>query len=127
MNITVRPIRKPLLYPSELRGHGRATLVHRFDLREQALALSKVIVRALATEFAAFQKRTPHFGPLPRPGSALVAVELSSDRSTSVRLQSEHATVPRQLRRTFDSHLKESHVCGVLPGTGEHALNDCRD
>jgi hypothetical protein len=33
------PIRKPLLYPSELRGHGAATLVHRFNLRETALAL----------------------------------------------------------------------------------------
>ena len=38
-----RPLhrRKPLLYPSELRGHGSATLVHPFDLRETALALSK--------------------------------------------------------------------------------------
>src|ERR1043166_173534 len=31
--------RKPLLYPPELRGHGAGTLVHRFNLREAALAL----------------------------------------------------------------------------------------
>ena len=37
------PIRKPLLYPSELRGHGAATLVHRLGLREAALALSKLL------------------------------------------------------------------------------------
>jgi len=48
MNIELdegRPLhrRKPLLYPSELRGHGRATLVHRFDLRETALALSSLL------------------------------------------------------------------------------------
>ena len=44
--------RKPLLYPSELRGHGRATLVHPFDLREQPLALSKLPARVVATELA---------------------------------------------------------------------------
>ena len=44
--------RKPLLYPSELRGHGRATLVHRFDLREAALALDEGRLASLATELA---------------------------------------------------------------------------
>src|SRR5262245_9910674 len=52
MNITARPIRKPLLYPSELRGHGPATLVHRFDLREHPLALSKLPARVVAAELA---------------------------------------------------------------------------
>jgi len=52
MNITVCPIRKPLLYPSELRGHGRAPLVHRFDLREVALALVEAPLKRLATELA---------------------------------------------------------------------------
>src|SRR5262245_19845761 len=56
MNITAYPIRKPLLYPSELRGHGRATLVHRFNLREQPLALSKLPARALATELSLKQR-----------------------------------------------------------------------
>src|SRR5262245_54879548 len=67
--------RKPLLYPSELRGHGRATLVHRFDLREQPLALSKLLVRALATVVATFQKRTLLFGHVTRsrPGAFVVS------------------------------------------------------
>ena len=34
---------EPLLYPSELRGHGAGTLVHRLELREPLRALSKVL------------------------------------------------------------------------------------
>ena len=41
--------RKPLLYPSELRGHGAATLVHRLGLREAALALDEPPQSGLAT------------------------------------------------------------------------------
>src|SRR6185503_19068866 len=52
------PIRKPLLYPSELRGHGRATLVHRFDLRETALALSQAHARVLATVAPSVPRRS---------------------------------------------------------------------
>jgi len=42
-------VRKPLLYPSELRGHGSGTLVHPFDLRETALALAERPRFGLAT------------------------------------------------------------------------------
>jgi hypothetical protein len=54
MNIELdegRPLhrRKPLLYPSELRGHGRATVRVCFCLRKAPLALSKVLAFALAT------------------------------------------------------------------------------
>src|SRR5262249_8988487 len=48
-------LRKPLLYPSELRGHGRAALVHRFDLREAALALDGAPLERSATELSVKQ------------------------------------------------------------------------
>src|SRR5689334_15784719 len=44
--------RKPLLYPSELRGQRGATLVDRFTLRKAPLALSKLAPRSLATVLA---------------------------------------------------------------------------
>ena len=44
--------RKPLLYPSELRGHERATVCDCFNFRKAPLALSKVPAIALATVLA---------------------------------------------------------------------------
>ncbi len=51
-------IRKPLLYPSELRGHGRASLLHRINLRKAPLALSQVRLRGLATVMSLKQRST---------------------------------------------------------------------
>src|SRR5215831_1369740 len=76
--------RKPLLYPSELRGHGRATLVHRFDLREQPLALSKLPARALATELA----------PVSELVALLITASATTSRSTTVRPENRSAPRP---------------------------------
>ena len=62
--------RKPLLYPSELRGHERGTIACRFNLRKAPLALSKVRMRALATVLATvwhlFSPRETRLRPKPQ-------------------------------------------------------------
>ena len=65
----IRPnrFRKPLLNPSELRGHGSGTVVHRIGLRESALALSKLLACVVATVLATVS--TPQIG-CPRSVSA---------------------------------------------------------
>src|SRR5204863_4502731 len=73
--------RKPLLYPSELRGHGAATLVHRFSLRETALALSQWPRIGLATVSAVLPLELDECQCLPPPTPILMT---TSSRTCSL-------------------------------------------
>jgi len=49
-------IRKPLLYPSELRGHGRGTVADAFELRKRARVVLEAARRRLATVLSLKQR-----------------------------------------------------------------------
>jgi hypothetical protein len=122
INIRPDPIRKPLLYPSELRGHGRATQLRPLDLREAALALSQPPRFGLATVLS----QRPSV-----PVSALAA------RSISVIKLSDHMPSqepPRHLRdaakaagvRTDDLVAIRSASGSADPGGAIPASEDSR-
>src|SRR5262249_26312196 len=89
--------RKPLLYPSELRGHGRATLVHRFDLREAALALDEARLAKLATELATVSSVLANLvlGVLPRDPRQGSPDFATTDVTTANR-ERDHPRVPKE-------------------------------